>query len=332
VQALVYDRYGRLDVLAFRDMPVPETKRNEILVRVRAAALNPKDSFVRKGRFRAVSGRAFPKRVGVDFAGEVVAVGAGVPEASRLEPGARVFGMLQEWTYRRGTVAEYVAATPQELGPMPPSLSFEEAAALPLVSLTALQALRDVAGLRAGDTLCIHGASGGVGTAAIQIGVALGASVTSTSSAANLALCRSLGAREALDYAAVDPFAAQRGRPYRVILDAFGNLSLDRVKHALAADGVYVTTVPSARIVADTFRTLVGRRRARLVIVRPRRADLATLAADVEAGRLRPVVDRVVPFEEAIDGMRHLETKRARGKIVVSGAGREPSARALKGE
>ena len=316
MRALVYDRYGRLDVLAFRDMPVPEARRNEILVRVRAAALNPKDSFVRKGRFRAVSGRSFPKRVGADFAGEVVAVGAGVPEASQLEAGTRVFGMLQEWTYRRGTVAEYVAVAPQELGPMPASLSFEQAAALPLVSLTALQALRDVAGLRAGDTLCIHGASGGVGTAAIQIGVALGAVVTSTSSAANLTLCRSLGAREALDYAADDPFAATRS--YRVILDAFGNFSLNRVKHALSEDGVYVTTVPSARIVADTLRTLVGRRRARLVIVRPRRADLATLAGHVEAGRLRPVIDRVVPFEEAIEGMRHLETKRARGKIVIS--------------
>lgn len=312
----MYDRYGRLDVLAFRDMPVPEARRNEILVRVRAAALNPKDSFVRKGRFRAVSGRSFPKRVGADFSGEVVAVGAGVPEASQLEAGTRVFGMLQEWTYRRGTVAEYVAVAAQELGPMPASLSFEEAAALPLVSLTALQALRDVAGLRAGDALCIHGASGGVGTAAIQIGVTLGAVVTSISSATNLALCRSLGARESLDYATDDPFAATRS--YRVILDAFGNLSLDRVKHALSEDGVYVTTVPSARIIADTLRTLVGRRRARLVIVRPRRADLATLAGDVEAGRLRPVVDRVVPFEEAIEGMRHLETKRARGKVVVS--------------
>jgi NADPH:quinone reductase-like Zn-dependent oxidoreductase len=312
----VYDRYGRLDVLAFRDMPMPEARRNEILVRVRAAALNPKDSFVRKGRFRATSGRSFPKRVGADFAGEVVAVGAGVPDASQLEAGTRVFGMLQEWTYRRGTVAEYVAVESQELGPMPASLSFEEAAALPLVSLTALQALRDVAGLRAGDTLCIHGASGGVGTAAIQIGVTLGAVVTSTSSAANRALCRSLGAREALDYATDDPFAATRS--YRVILDAFGNLSLDRVKHALSEDGVYVTTVPSARIIADTLRTLVSRRRARLVIVRPRRADLATLACDVEAGRLRPVVDRVVPFEEAIEGMRHLETKRARGKVVIS--------------
>lgn len=316
MRALVYDRYGRLDVLAFRDMPVPEVGRSEILVRVRAAALNPKDSFVRKGRFRAVSGRSFPKRVGADFAGEVVAVGASVPAAETLETGTRVFGMLQEWTYRRGTVAEYVAVAPRELGPMPAGLSYEEAAALPLVSLTALQALRDVARLRAGDTLCIHGASGGVGTAAIQLGVALGATVTSTSSAANLGLCRSLGATDTLDYAAGDPFAV--ARRYRVILDAFGNLSLDRVRRALAEDGAYVTTVPSARIVTDTLRTLVGRRRARLVIVRPRRAALVTLAAHVEAGRLRPVVDRVVPFEEAIEGMRHLETKRARGKIVIS--------------
>lgn len=312
MQALIYDRYGKLDVLQFRDVPVPKVGAGQLLVRVHAAALNPKDSFTRKGRFRLLSGRAFPKYVGNDLAGEVVETGAG---AGDLAPGTRVFGMLEEVTYRRGTIAEYVTARSREVGIMPPNLSFEEAAALPLVSLTALQALRDVAKLRAGDEVCIHGASGGVGTAAIQIAVALGAVVTSTSSAANRELCRSLGASVALDYAADAPFDGSRR--YRVVLDAFGNLSLGRVAKALTADGAYVTTVPSARIVRDTLRTLVGARRARLVLVRPRRADIDLLASFAASGKLRPVIDRVVAFEDAIEGMRHLETKRARGKIVV---------------
>jgi NADPH:quinone reductase-like Zn-dependent oxidoreductase len=312
MRALVYDRYGRLEVLAFRDVPTPAFGRGEVLVRVRAAALNPKDSFVRKGRFRLISGRSFPKRVGADVAGEVAEVGAGV---TGLSSGMRVFGMLEEWTYRRGSVAEYVTLRAHEVAPMPRSLSFEEAAALPLVSLTALQALRDVAGLRAGDAACIHGASGGVGTAAIQIAVALGAVVTSTSSARNEELCRSLGARDALDYALDAPFSG--ARRYRVVLDAFGDLSLERVRRALNDDASYVTTVPGLQIGKDTLRTLVGAPRARLVIVRARRADLDTVASLVDKGQLHPVIDRVVSFEDAIEGVRHLETKRARGKIVV---------------
>jgi NADPH:quinone reductase-like Zn-dependent oxidoreductase len=312
MRALVYDAYGGLDRLAFRDLPAPEPRRDEVLVKVRAAALNPKDSFVRKGRFRAISGRSFPKRVGADFAGEVVELGSRV---SGLAKGDRVFGMLEEWTYRRGTVAEYVAPRASEVARMPAALSFEEAAALPLVASTALQALRDIARIREGDAVCIHGASGGVGTAAIQLAVALGAVVTTTSGAANRELCRSLGATEALDYATDAPFAAPRR--FRIVVDAFGNLSFDRVKHALTPDGIYVTTVPSIRIVRDAIRTLARWPRARLVVVRARRADLEAVARFVDDRLLRPVIDRVVGFDEAIEGLRHLETKRARGKIVV---------------
>jgi NADPH:quinone reductase-like Zn-dependent oxidoreductase len=312
MRALVYDRYGKLDVLELRDVPVPPVGRGEVLVRVRAAALNPKDSFVRKGRFRLVSGRSFPKCVGADVAGEVEEHGAGVRGFPR---GTKVFGMLDEWTYRRGTVAEYVAIKDTEIGVMPDSLSFEEAAALPLVSLTALQALRNVARIRQGDSICVHGASGGVGTAAVQLAVALGGVVTSTSSERNLDFCRSLGAAEALDYAIDAPFSGSRR--YRVVLDVFGNLSLDRVRRALTKDGIYVTTVPSGRIVRDTLRTLVGHPRARLVVVRPRRADFDTVAAFVHTGELRAVIDRILPLEGAIDGMRHLETKRARGKVII---------------
>ncbi len=312
MRALVYDGYGGLDRLVLRELPEPAPGRSEILVRVRAAALNPKDSFVRKGRFRIVSGGAFPKRVGADFAGEVVRVGR---TASDLTPGDRVFGMLEEWTYKRGTVAEYVAPRATELARMPSELSFEDAAALPLVSLTALQALRDVARVRPGDAVCIHGASGGVGTASIQIAAALGAIVTTTSSAANRELCRSLGATEALDYATDTPFAAPKR--FRVVLDAFGNLSFDKVKRALTPDGIYVTTVPSVRIASDSLRTLVGYPRARLVVVRARRADLEAITRLVDDRLLRPVVDRIVPFDEAVEGLRYLETKRARGKIIV---------------
>ncbi len=316
MRALVYDRYGSVDVLELREVAAKTIGRGEVLVRVRAAALNPKDSFVRKGRFRVLSGRRFPKYVGCDFAGEAIAVGRGV---AHVGVGMRVFGMLDEYAYLRGSIADYVVARAREVAPMPSSLSFAEAAALPLVSLTALQALRDVAKLSSGDRLCIHGASGGVGTAAIQIAKALGAHVTTTSSAANLAFCRELGADEALDYASDAPFSG--ARRFHVVLDAFGNQSLGRVRRALEPHGVYVTTVPSVRIARDAVRTSFGHPRARLVVVRPRREDLATVARLVAEGRLRPVIDRTVPFEDAVSGMRHLETKRTRGKIVVTMVG-----------
>jgi NADPH:quinone reductase-like Zn-dependent oxidoreductase len=313
MRALGYDRYGDVDVLSIREVPVPSPARGEILVRVRAAALNPKDSFVRKGRYRALSGRRFPKYVGADFAGEVEAVGRGV---RGFAVGDRVFGMLDEIAYRRGSVADRVVVRPAELGPMPALLSFEEAASLPLAALTALQALRDRAKVRLGDAVCIHGASGGVGSLAIQVARALGARPTTTSSAANLELCRSLGAEEALDYASEDAFSGERR--YRVVFDVFGNLSLSRVRSALTASGVYVTTVPSARLAVDALRTALGYPRARLVLVRPRPGDLGTLRGWVEARRLRPVIDSVVPIDRALDAVRRQETKHARGKVVIS--------------
>ncbi|MBI2395829.1 MAG: NAD(P)-dependent alcohol dehydrogenase [Deltaproteobacteria bacterium] len=308
-RALVFDRYGGLDVLSVRDLPLPSPKADQVRVRVRAAALNPKDALVRKGRFALLSGRRFPKRVGVDFAGEVVEAGP----ASGLHVGQRVFGVLEEIRYLRGTVAEEVVCARRECGLMPEGLSFVEAAGLPLVSLTALQALRDLAHVRPGDRVGIHGASGGLGTVAIQIAKAMGAHVTTTSSEGNRALCTSLGADEALDYASDDLL---RGR-FRVIFDVFGNLSFTRAKPALERGGVFVSTVPSPRILLDAARTLRSDKRARLVLIRSRREDLDEVARMVARGQLRPIIDRVEPLDRAKDAIARLETRRARGKIVI---------------
>lgn len=308
-RALVFDRYGGLDVLAVRDLPLPAPRAAQVRVRVRAAALNPKDSLVRKGKFALLSGRKFPKRVGVDFAGEVIQAG---PE-SGLHQGDRVFGALEEVRYLRGTFADEVVCDRRECALMPAALSFEQSAALPLVALTAVQALRDIAHVRPGDRVAIHGASGGVGTVAIQIAKALGAHVTTTSSERNRELCASLGAAETLAYTTNELMQ----RRFRVLFDVYGNLSFDRVKHALESGGTFISTVPSARILIDTARTLRADKRARLVLVRSRREDLDTIAAMVHRGELTPIIDRVESFDRYKEALAHLETKRARGKIVV---------------
>ena len=313
MRALTYAGYGSSSQLATCDLPAPRPGRGEVLVRVRAAALNPKDVFTLKGRFRFLSGRRFPKIVGLDFAGEVAATGS---SRVGLRPGDAVYGFLSGFSALRGTVAEQVVVPEGWLAVKPLRASFEEAAAIALAGSTALQALRDVARVRQGDRILIHGASGGVGALAIQLAKIYGAHVTSTSSAASLERCRALGADEALDRDAGDFLTSVRD--LRIVFDVFGNLSLSRVRPALRPGGVFVTTVPSRRILLDTVRTALGAVRARLVLVRPRTADLELLARHIDDGRLRPQIDRVFPFEEAAEAVRHVESRRARGKVVVS--------------
>jgi NADPH:quinone reductase-like Zn-dependent oxidoreductase len=310
MRAIVYERYGGPEVLEVRELPSPFPTRAEVLVAVEAAALNPKDSFIRKGKFRRITGSRFPRRLGFDVAGVVRAVGEGV---TRLEVGDEVFGMKNGW--EGGTVAEEVCLLADELALKPKALTFEQAAAVPLAGLTALQALRDEAQLQPGQRVLINGGSGGVGVFAIQVARALGAHVVTTSSARNLELCRSLGAHEAWDYATQPGLAPGAG--FDVFFDVFGNRSFREVRPALAPRGTYVSTVPGAGMVLLHFLTRFSGRRARLVVVKSNGRDLEQLARWLEAGTVNAVVDRALPLAQAGAGQAHLETKRARGKVVV---------------
>jgi NADPH:quinone reductase-like Zn-dependent oxidoreductase len=310
VKAAEYDRYGPASVVRVREVPRPRPGRGQLLVRVRAAALNPKDVVVRSGRFRIVSGRRFPKRVGFDWAGEIAEVGAGV---TGVEVGAAYYGMLDG--YQGGACAEYLVVRPGDCAPKPSRLDFVRAAAVPLAASTALQALRDVAHVEAGMRVLLNGASGGVGVFAIQLARTMGAHVTAASSAANHELCRTLGADVTLDYRATDPLLGSE--PYDVVFDVFGNRSFREARGALTRRGVYVKTVPKARDFLDVARTTFTSPRARLVVVRPRARDLAFLAACVDQGRIAPVVDRTYPLDRLVEAEEHVATKHARGKVVV---------------
>ncbi len=311
MQAAVYDRFGPPSVLSLRDLPQPTLRQGEVLVKVQAAAINPKDALFRAGKFAWLSGRNFPMIPGSDFAGTVAEIGAGV---TSCKTGDAVYGMADR--YVGACCAEYVAVPSDELASKPPSLSFIEAASLPLTAMTALQALRDCGRVVAGVEVCIHGASGGVGTVAVQIAKAMGARVTALCSAANLEFVRALGADEVVDYRTTAPTALHRR--FDCFFDVFGNQSYTAIKPLLPRHGTYVSTVPKLRNFIDHGLTLFSPlRRARLVTVRSRSEDLEQLSRWVADGRLKPIIATVLPLSEIRQAHELIESRRTKGKIVL---------------
>ncbi|MFE6337302.1 NAD(P)-dependent alcohol dehydrogenase [Streptomyces sp. NPDC057798] len=323
MKAVVQDRYGPADVLEFRDIERPEPGPGEVLVRVHAASVNAYDWHFMHGDpkvARAVMGLRGPKaRVrGRDFAGRVEAVGSGI---TGLGPGDEVFGEAD------GAFAEYVCAPGDAVGPKPSSLTFEQAAAIPLAGNTALIGVRDVGGVREGQTLLVNGASGGVGTFAVQLGKAYGAEVTAVCSARNADMARSLGADHVIDYARED--FTRANRRYDVVLDLVSNHSLRAFRRALTPTGTLVLSgggVYEGGSVLGPMGLFLRRRlaapftRQRLVELPARRSreNLATLKELAEAGRIAPVIERTYPLSEAAEAIRHLEVEHARAKIVVT--------------
>ncbi len=303
----MYTRYGAPEVLSVRDVPEPARSPRHARVKVHAAALNPKDVLVRKGKMRWLVGGGLPRTPGYDLAGVLLDDAGGLPS------GTEVFAMIN--SHAGGACAEIVSLPFDEVAEKPRTLSMIEAAALPLAGLTALQALRDELALERGQSVLVNGASGGVGTLAVQIAKALGASVTAVCSARNAELVRELGAARVLDYT-VEPLHALRD--FDAVFDVFGSFPWSAARHTLRPGGRFCTTVPRpASILRGGLRRL-GLHRAALVVVRSRRRDLDVLRAMVDDGALRPVVDRVVTLADSAEGHRHLETRRARGKVVVT--------------
>jgi NADPH:quinone reductase-like Zn-dependent oxidoreductase len=308
LRAVVYERWRGPLTLTERPAPVPG--RGQLRVRVQAAALNPKDVLVHSGRFWFLTGRGFPRTPGYDFAGEVEAVG---PGADDLPIGAPVWGFTDGW--RGGALAESVVVYRDEAGLRPTSLTAEEACGIPLAAATVLQGLRDQARLQPGERVLVHGASGGVGTLALQIVRALGGVPTAVCSSANEGLVRSLGAQDVLPYD-TGAFAASRER-WDVVLDAFGTLPWAKSRDRLRPGGRHLALVIRGSALVPGIAGRLGLLGAHMVVVRARRGDFDVLARWVEDGRLRPVIDQVLPLERAADGFARIRSKRARGKVVI---------------
>ncbi|MEM7436543.1 MAG: NAD(P)-dependent alcohol dehydrogenase [Myxococcota bacterium] len=309
MRAVVIDRYGAAEVLHEVSVPRPVPKRGQVLVRTEFIGVNPKDIIVRKGKFKIATGNKFPLIVGHDIAGEVVKAG---PRAD-LEVGARVYGMINDFAGR--AYAEYAAVAADQLAHAPESIPNEVAAAVPLAAQTALQGLRDDARLVSGQRVLINGASGGVGVFAVQIAKILGAQVTAVCSHRNVDLVRELGADEIVDYTQTD--LLDIGEEFDIFFDVFGNYHFGKVQPLLKPRATYIQTIPSGRIFKDVPLTAIRRQRARLVVVRSRRSQLEWLRQQIDGGSLRVVVDRSFALSEAQEAHRYMETKRARGKVVL---------------
>jgi NADPH:quinone reductase-like Zn-dependent oxidoreductase len=315
MRAVQFDKYGGPEVLQLRTVAVPSPGLDEMLVRVHASGLNPKDSVVRSGGFRPFSGRRFPRGTGYDFAGEIVRAGAAVTD---LAPGAPVWGFLDG--YMGGAAADYLTAPRAWMSEMPERLDWVEAAAMPLVATTALQALRDVARLAPGERLLIKGASGGVGSAAIQLGVILQAHVTAIARGDGVEYCRSLGAHEVVKYRQGDP--SRLREPFDVFLDCVGRSPVRAYRGLLKKGGRWVTVAPSAPIyalapISRVLSPVIGGPRFGFVAVKPRRSDLEEIARLVDRGLLKMPVTGTFPLEE-IRGAHDLVAKRhGRGKRVI---------------
>jgi NADPH:quinone reductase-like Zn-dependent oxidoreductase len=320
MRAIVQHRYGSADVLRLEQVPRPEPSENEVLVQVHAAGLS-------RGTWHLMSGRPYVMRLGLglrgpkvpvigqDVAGTVVAVGSMV---TRFGVGDDVFGV------GRGSFAEYTAAREDKLALKPRNVTFEQAASVPVSALAALQGLRDVGRVKPGQKVLIVGASGGVGTFAVQLATEFGAEVTAVCSTTKLDLLRLLGADHVIDYTTTD-FADGQYR-YDVILDIGGNASLARLRRALTRAGTLVIvggenngnwTGMSRQLRAVALSPFIHQRLA-MFMATQNVTDLEQLAAFIEAGAVTPTIDRTFPLERMPEAMRYLETGNARGKIAIT--------------
>jgi NADPH:quinone reductase-like Zn-dependent oxidoreductase len=319
MKAIVRETYGPPDVLHLEDVAAPTVGDGDVLVRVHAAAANAADWHLLRGTplpFRLVAGLRTPrfKIIGTDVAGHVEAVGRNV---TQFRPGDEVFGELSRCGF--GAYAEFAAAPEKALALKPANLSFEEAATLPTAGCTALQGLRKGRIQRAQRVL-INGASGGVGTFAVQIAKAFGTEVTAVCSTQNMDMVRSIGADHVIDYTK-DDFATH-GQRYDLILAANGDRSIWEYKRALGANGSYVMSGGSNRQLSDAilFGPLlsIGHQKLGNLLMKPNQADLLVLKELCETGKVRPVIERRFPLSEVPAAVRYVEHGHARGKVVIT--------------
>ena len=319
MKAIIYTKYGPPDVLQLKEVGKPAPKDNEVLVKVHAASVNPLDwHFMRGQPFLVrlmVGGLLKPKKkiLGADIAGRVETVGRNVKQ---FQPGDEVFGGNGV-----GGFAEYVCLTENSLALKPANISFEEAAAVPVAALTALQGLRDYGQIQPEQKVLINGAGGGVGTFAVQIAKSFGAQVTGVCSTMKLDMVRSIGADQVIDYTGED-FTQNRQR-YDLILDAAAYRSISDYKRALSPKGIYVLVGGSMALMfrvmlVGPWLSMTGSKKMRTVMAKINKKDLALMKKLLEAGKVIPVIDRRYSLSEVPEAIEYLEEGHVQGKVVIT--------------
>ena len=313
MKAILFTKYGSPDVLQYKDVEKPVPGDNEVLIKVLAASANPADWHIMRGApflARLEFGLWKPKNptLGADVAGRVEAIGKNV---TQFQVGDDVFGDIF-----KGSFAEYACTNEKLLAAKPANTSFEAAAAVPVAALTALQGLRDKGQIRSGQKVLINGASGGVGTFAVQIAKSYGTEVTGVCSARNLDLVRSIGAEHVIDYTKED--FTNNGQRYDLIFDTIGNLSVSGCQRALSPNGI--CAIAGFTTMFHLFQVMLfgGKKVGMMETAKADKKDLLFIKELIETGKVVPVIDRTYKLHETAEAIRYLETSRARGKVVIT--------------
>jgi NADPH:quinone reductase-like Zn-dependent oxidoreductase len=321
MKAIVQTEYGSPDVLSLQEVDKPVVPNNGVLVRVRAASVNAGDWHLIRGTpflTRLMFGGIFKPKIkipGMDMAGQIEAVGKDV---TQFQAGDEVFGDLSECGF--GAFAEYVCVTESALVPKPTNLSFEQAATIPVAALTALQGLRDCGQIKSGQKVLINGASGGVGSFAVQIAKVFGAEVTAVCSMHKMEMMKSIGADYIIDYTKTD--VTKNGQQYDLILDVAAYRSVFDYAPILKTDGTYILVGGSISRLFQVllFGSVISRimhRKVKCLTSKPNRSDLMILKDPIEAGKITPFIDRIYSLSEVPTAIRQLERRQVRGKIAI---------------
>ena len=309
MKAVVFKKNGSPDVLEINEVEKPIIKDDEVLVKVYAVSVNPVDVLIRKNRIMSFFVNRGSKITGSDLSGKIMSVGRTVVS---MKNGDDVFGFRQG-----GTTAEYVAISEKKIAIKPINMTFEEAAAVPLAALTALQALRDKGNICSGQNILINGASGGVGTYAVQIAKSFGTNVTGVSSTKNLELIKSLGADKVIDYTKED-FTKTHQR-YDIILDAVAKSSYSKCKKILNQGGIFISTRFSPLLLIQVMSTvLFGSKKAKTVFVNSNTKDLEIIGELIKENKVKSIIDQSYPMNKTSEAHLHIENGHTRGKVVIS--------------
>jgi len=310
MRKVLYTRFGDEQVLEVREQPTPTITKNQLLIHVKAASINPLDWKIYGGEMKLLSGSKFPKGVGIDFAGVVTQVGTGI---TRYRVGDAVFGLLE--VFKGGALADYVVATEADIAPKPATISFDQAAALPVTGLSALQLIDQLAAVGQGHEVLLNGAAGGVGQFAIQLAKKRGARVTAVVGPAGVQRATHLGADSVVDYTKQD--VSQLTQRFDTIIDLSDKLTFKAAKKLLKPKATFVNTLPSPQgLILSFFHNLFSAKKRRILILKPTAAGLHTLAALAQDGLQIPV-EQVYDLANVRQAYQETSRGKVKGKAVV---------------